>query len=83
MATAAVANLIATAKSNQLYSAMESGGHLGMQTMEEDLARLWAASQISETTATAMARNPAVLRDRVAALRQNGNGNSLRLRGAI
>jgi twitching motility protein PilT len=81
IATPAVANLVATAKSNQLYSAMESGGHLGMQTMEEDLARLWAASQISETTATAMARNPAVLRDRVTALRAGGNG--LRLRGAI
>src|SRR5690606_37419402 len=39
--TDAVANLIATAKSSQIISAMEAGGAMGMQTMEHDLARLW------------------------------------------
>jgi len=71
--TPAVANLVATAKSSQIYSAMESGGAQGMQTMEEDLARLWVAGVISETTAMAMARSPAVLRDRVARLRSRSN----------
>ena len=67
--TPAVANLIATTKSSQIYSAMESGSAVGMQTLEQDLARLWAAGQISEATAMAMARSPSILRERVARLR--------------
>ncbi len=69
MVTPAVGNLIATAKSNQIVSAMESGAASGMQTLEQDLARLWVSGQISETTAVAMARNPGVLRDRAARMR--------------
>ena len=72
--TPAVANLIATAKSNQIYSAMEAGGAAGMQTLEQDLARLWVGGRISETTAVAMAKNPNVLRDRVARMRGAGRG---------
>ena len=67
--TPAVGNLIATAKSNQIVSAMESGAAVGMQTLEHDLARLWVSGQISETSAVAMARNPGVLRDRAARMR--------------
>ena len=37
-----------------------------MQTLEQDLARLWVTGQISEATAMAMARNAGVLRDRAA-----------------
>ncbi len=70
--TPAVANLIATAKSSQIYSAMEAGGAAGMQTLEQDLARLWVSGRISETTAVAMAKNPNVLRDRVARMRGAG-----------
>jgi len=70
----AVANLIATAKSNQVYSAMEAGGLLGMQTLEQDLARLWVSGQISETAAVAMARNPGLLRERAARLKQRPAG---------
>jgi twitching motility protein PilT len=66
----AVANLIATAKSNQIYSAMETGTGMGMQTLEQDLARLWVAGRISETTAVAMARNPNILRERAARMRR-------------
>ncbi|MGE3804509.1 MAG: type IV pilus twitching motility protein PilT [Gemmataceae bacterium] len=68
--TPAVANLIVAAKSNQIYSAMETGAAEGMQTLEQDLARLWVAHRISEATATMMARNPAVMRDRAALLRK-------------
>ncbi len=67
----AVANLIATGKSAQIYSAMEVGGSLGMQTFEQDLARLLMAGMISETAAFTYARNPAVFRDRMARLRAN------------
>jgi len=69
MVTPAVANLIATAKSQQIYSAMEAGGALGMQTLEQDLARLWIGGQISEATALALARSPNVLRERAARMR--------------
>jgi twitching motility protein PilT len=74
MNTPAVANLIATGKSPQIYSAMETGTGAGMQTFEQDLARLWVARRISETTAFAMARNPQVLRDRAAAMRPAAAG---------
>jgi twitching motility protein PilT len=78
IANPAVANLIATGKSNQIYSSMETGSHTGMQTLEEDLARLLVANQISEPTAMAMARNPQVVRDRVASLRSGGTNGYLR-----
>ena len=82
MVTPAVANLIATAKSNQIYSAMEAGGAVGMQTLEHDLARLWVGGQISETTAVAMARSPNVLRDRAARIagRDEGRDEGCRMR---
>ncbi len=64
MVTTAVANLIAVAKTSMLYSAMETGAMHGMQTLEQDLARLWAAGEISEMAAVALARDPAVLRER-------------------
>jgi twitching motility protein PilT len=70
MVSPAIANLIATAKSNQIYSSMETGAAQGMQTIEQDLARLWVANLISETTAAAMARNPAILRDRATLARR-------------
>ena len=70
VATPAVANLIATGKSAQIYTAMETGTAAGMQTLEQDLARLWTSGQISEAAALALARNPAVMRDRAALRRR-------------
>lgn len=67
--TPAISNLIASGKSAQIYSCMETGAGAGMQTFEQDLARLWVTRRITETTAVAMARNPQVLRDRAANLR--------------
>lgn len=83
MVTPAVANLIATSKSAQIYSSIELGAAQGMQTMEQDLARLWATGQITETTAVAMARNVSVMRDRAAMLRRGaagGNGGGMLFR---
>ena len=74
ISTPAISNLIATGKSAQIYSTIETGTSLGMQTLEQDLARLWFSGRISETTALAMARNTHVLRDRVAMLRRPKNG---------
>ena len=52
---------------------METGAAQGMQTLEQDLARLWVAGLITEGTAATMARNPAVLRERAALLRKPGS----------
>ncbi len=75
ISTPAVANLIATEKSAQIYSAMESGTAQGMQTLEQDLARLLVAGYLSEATAMGMARSPNVLRERV--------GRQQRTRGMV
>ena len=70
MVTPAIANLIATAKSAQIYSAMETGTAAGMQTLEQDLARLWSIGRISETAAMAIAKNVNILKDRYAMVRR-------------
>jgi len=77
MVNGAVANLIATAKSSQIYSAMEVGGAQGMQTLEQDLARLHVSGYISEATAMAFAQNPRTLLDRVAHLRTGSRSTAL------
>ncbi|MEM9827987.1 MAG: PilT/PilU family type 4a pilus ATPase [Planctomycetota bacterium] len=66
----AVANLIASGKSQQIYSVIESGTASGMQTLDQDLARLMKRQLISERTAMAYAHNPAIVADRFARLRQ-------------
>lgn len=76
MVSPAVANLIATGKSAQIYSMMETGHTLGMQTLEQDLARLWVAGRISEAVAVATARNVNTLRSRVALLRKRSAASS-------
>jgi len=78
----AVANLVAVGKSNQLYSAIESGAAAGMQTRDQDLARLLQAGMISERTAMAYAKNPSVVQDRLSRLRNRAastaaNGKSV------
>ncbi|MEZ6106275.1 MAG: hypothetical protein R3B96_09215 [Pirellulaceae bacterium] len=73
--TPAVANLVAMGRSSQIYSAMESGQQVGMQTLEQDLARLWHQGEISEASAMAHARNPGIVQDRVARLRGTGAGS--------
>jgi twitching motility protein PilT len=70
MMNSAVANLVSTGKSAQIYSLMETGQSQGMQTLEQDLARLWCAGQITEAVAVATSRNVNVLRSRVALQRK-------------
>lgn len=71
--TPAVANLVAMGRSSQIYSAMESGQQLGMQTLEQDLAKLLVQGEISDATALAYARNPGIVQDRAARLRGQGS----------
>lgn len=61
----AVANLMATGRTAQVYSAMEVGGGLGMQTFEQDLVRLLAEGMISTSTAFNVAKHPGVLQERL------------------
>ena len=56
--TTGVANLIATGRSQQIYSALETGRNSGMQTLDQELARLLSSGRISAQTANAMSRNP-------------------------
>ncbi|MCY2968689.1 MAG: type IV pilus twitching motility protein PilT, partial [Planctomycetota bacterium] len=64
-----IAHLIASGRSTQIYSAMETGGQEGMQTLDSDLARLWAADEISELTAMHQARDPSLMPERHRALK--------------
>ena len=68
----AVANLVATGRTSQVYSAMELGHAAGMQTLDQDLARLAWEGLLLESTAATLARNPAMLRERL------GRGRPLR-----
>lgn len=67
--TPAVANLIASSKSAQIYSAIESGIQANMQTLDQDLARLLVAGMISEQAAVAYAHNPSIVLERASRLR--------------
>ncbi|MEO1525737.1 MAG: hypothetical protein AAFX06_09885, partial [Planctomycetota bacterium] len=70
--TDAVANLIASAKSSQIVSAMEAGGALGMKTMEHDLARLWHEGFLTESTASRLSRNADIMKERADKIRRGG-----------
>ena len=63
--TPACANLIATGRTAQIYSVIETGGAQGMRTLDQSLAEMLAAGQIDERTALAFSRNPGVLKGRM------------------
>ncbi len=63
--TTAVANLIATGRSAQLYSVMETSANQGMVALDQSLADLLGRGRIAEVTAFALSRNPESLRRRV------------------
>ncbi len=55
---------------------MESGQAAGMQTLEQDIARLWVSGRITEQIAVSSARNVSVLRERAALLRRRNGGQA-------
>jgi twitching motility protein PilT len=71
MNTAAVSNLIVQGKSTLIQTCMETGRAAGMQTMDQDIARLWVAGRIDEQTALAACRNVSQLRERARFLRKD------------
>ncbi len=64
--TTAAANLIATGRSAQLYSIIETGAAAGMCTLEQSLLELYASDKISARAALALTRNPDLLKARMA-----------------
>ena len=67
--TPAIANLIATNQLSQAYSFIEAGSTSGVQTLDQDLARLCVAGKIAESTALGITRRPKALQDNIAHLR--------------
>jgi twitching motility protein PilT len=57
IATAAIRNMVRDAKVHQIYSAMQAGGQLRMQTMDASLAALYRAGQITYETGLARAHS--------------------------
>ncbi|MBN1288940.1 MAG: type IV pilus twitching motility protein PilT [Actinobacteria bacterium] len=57
IATAAIRNMIRDGKVHQIYSAMQAGGQLRMQTMDASLASLFRAGQITFETGLARSHN--------------------------
>jgi len=72
----AIGNLIASGKSAQILSSIESGSASGMRTLDQDLARLIHDGMISEQTANAYAQNPSIVQDRLLRLRRAGPGGT-------
>jgi twitching motility protein PilT len=60
--TPGVRNLIREAKNHQIYSAMQTGGKFGMQTMDAALVELVRRGQISQQEAEKRSSNPEELR---------------------
>lgn len=63
--TSGVANLIATGRSSQIYSAIETGVNAGMRPLDQSLAELLMAGCITERVAFSMTRSPDALRRRI------------------
>ncbi len=61
----AVANLIATGRSQQLYSLIETGGKYGMCTLDNSLASLVKRGLVSECVAMGLTKNPEILKRRI------------------
>ncbi len=76
MPTPAVRNLIREGKSHQIYSAIQTSGNIGMQTMDAHLAQLVRMGRISHELAMERASVPEELRRLMggAAAQPNGGG---------
>jgi twitching motility protein PilT len=62
LATPAIRNLIREGKTHQIYSSLQTGGSLGMQTMDAALATLVRGGKITQRVAEARSSTPDELR---------------------
>ena len=63
--TPAVANLIATGRSAQIYSMLETGATQGMVALDASLAELISSKLVDERAAIGISRNPEMLKGRL------------------
>lgn len=63
--TPAIRNLIRSAKTHQVYSLMQTGGAVGMQTMDQGLAKAVREGKITEAMAFDRCHDPNELRDQL------------------
>jgi twitching motility protein PilT len=56
--TDGIRNLIREGKTHQIYTQIEAGGQMGMQTMDRAIADLYKRGRISRETALMHARKP-------------------------
>ncbi|NNN20925.1 MAG: type IV pilus twitching motility protein PilT [Acidimicrobiales bacterium] len=68
VATPAIRNLIRGAKTHQIYSLMQTGAAIGMQTMDQALAKAVKAGQITEAVAFDRCKDENELRDYIKSL---------------
>ena len=61
----AISNMIRTGKDEQIYSGIETGGLIGMQTMEESLCSIYRAGKITKETVLKTAKNQALIMRRL------------------
>ena len=78
----AVRNLIREAKTHQIYSAIQTAGSIGMQTMDADLVRLVRAGRITIEMAEQRASVPEELRRLLGGSYAGGNGTGGAYAGA-
>ena len=64
LASTAVRNLVREDRIAQIYSCMQSGASQGMASLDQSLAELLAAGQVSREEALLHARDPAILETR-------------------
>jgi twitching motility protein PilT len=62
LATPAIRNLIREGKTHQIYSSLQTGGNLGMQTMDAALATLVRSGKITQQLAESRSSTPEELR---------------------
>jgi len=62
LATPAIRNLIREGKTHQIYSSLQTGGSIGMQTMDAALATLVRAGKITQQMAESRSSTPEELR---------------------
>ena len=80
--TPAISNLIRMGKQEHIYMAIETGGKLGMHTMEQCLVELYKAGKIDFDTALRAAKSPALIKERLGTvdIKQNQFDNAGMLR---
>ncbi len=65
MITKGIGNLIRQGKTEQIYSAIETGGGFGMQTMEQSLVKLYQQGKIDKDTLFKTAKNVKLVEKRI------------------